>query len=140
MLPERAHAYQHTCQQFVDCVTQHMPEYCKRLKIHILLHLVDDMLDFGPTACYSTERYNIIHVYNVIRLYSYFRYESFNSLMRGQNICGNRHAPSRDIAKNFAVIEYLRLLGSGGVYNHDHGTRSVLFGLAWLPVSCITSI
>ena len=33
-----------------------MPEYAKRLKIHLILHLVDNIIDFGPTMCFNTER------------------------------------------------------------------------------------
>ena len=33
-----------------------MPEYSKRLKNHLMLHLVDSMLQFGPTSCFNTER------------------------------------------------------------------------------------
>ena len=34
-----------------------MPEYSKRLKTHLILHLVDSIVSFGPTQCYNTERY-----------------------------------------------------------------------------------
>lgn len=74
-----------------------MPVYSKRLKTHLVLHLVDNMTDFGPTECYNTERY-----------------EAFNSVVRAQNIYGNRHSPSKDIAYNFAVLQHLRFLCSGG--------------------------
>ena len=40
------------------------------------------------------------------------RCESFNSFIRNQNINGNRHAPSRDIAQSFAVMEYIRFICS----------------------------
>ena len=51
------------------------------------------------------------------------RYESFNSIMRARNIYGNKQAPSRDIATNLAMLEYLRYICSGGLY--DNGSRSV---------------
>lgn len=35
--------------------------------------------------------------------------------MRSKNIYANRAAPSRDIARNFAVLEHLRFLCAGGV-------------------------
>ena len=42
--------------------------------------------------------------------------------MRARNIYGNKQAPSRDIATNLAVLEYLRLnhlhyICSGGFYD-----------------------
>ena len=47
-------------QMFVDLITQYSPEYSKRLKVHILLHLADDIRDFGPSNVFNTERY-IVH-------------------------------------------------------------------------------
>ena len=43
-------------QHFVDTRTVCMQEYSKRSKVHLLLHLIDDIVQFGPTCCYSTER------------------------------------------------------------------------------------
>ena len=50
--------YQHrdTCQAFVETTQQYMPEFKSRLKVHILLHLVDCMAEFGPASCFNTER------------------------------------------------------------------------------------
>ena len=64
-----------------------------------------------------------IHVYidscvTIITL-NLIRFEAFNSLMRTQNVHGNRHAPSKDISHNFAVIEHLRFICSGGLYLQD---------------------
>jgi hypothetical protein len=77
-----------------------MPEYSRRLKTHLILHIVDSILDFGPTQGYNTERF-----------------ESFNSLVRTQNIFGNRQSPSRDIAFRFAVLQNLRYICSGGYFS-----------------------
>eukprot|EP00731_Ephydatia_muelleri_P019835 Em0012g660a len=44
-----------------------------KLKIHILLHLPDDMLQFGPASTFNTERC-----------------ESYNAAIRGRNIYANR--------------------------------------------------
>ena len=41
----------------------------KKLKTHLIL--VDSIIDFGPTQCYNTERYEMT-----------LRYEAFNSLIR----------------------------------------------------------
>ena len=38
--------------------------------------------------------------------------------MRLQNIFGNKQAPSRDIANHFAVVEHLRYICNGGIYNN----------------------
>ena len=31
-----------------------MPAYAKRLKVHLLLHLPEDILEFGSPACFNT--------------------------------------------------------------------------------------
>ena len=114
---DKVHYYRESCQQFMSCISSYMPEYSKRLKSHLVLHLVDHMCDFGPTDCYNTERYNIFShdCNNIIMLY--FSYEAFNGLMRAQIIFGNRHSPSKDICQNFAVLQYLRFICCGGYYN-----------------------
>ena len=49
--------YRHICQEFLASTAQYMPVYSKRLKTHLVLHLVDNMIDFGHTDCYNTERF-----------------------------------------------------------------------------------
>ena len=49
--------YRAVCQGFVNSIETHLPEWRKKLKIHLLLHLPDDMLMYGPTAAFNTERY-----------------------------------------------------------------------------------
>uniref|UniRef100_A0A1X7UZ35 Uncharacterized protein n=1 Tax=Amphimedon queenslandica TaxID=400682 RepID=A0A1X7UZ35_AMPQE len=91
--------WKNVCSEFVRVSVDYMPSYAKRLKTHLVLHLVDNILDFGPTQCYNTERY-----------------ESYNSLVRAQNIFGNRQSPSRDIATNFAVQQHLTFICSRGYF------------------------
>lgn len=116
LTPGRIREYETICLEFVQKTQQHMPEYSKRLKVHLLLHLVNCMEEFGPTSCYSTERY-----------------ESFNGFMRAQNIYGNRQAPSRDIAKNFAVLEHLKFICSDGYISDEFKCGSGLRQLYCLP-------
>jgi len=40
----------------VDTVKDCQPELLQKVKIHLLLHLVDNMLDFGPCSSFNTER------------------------------------------------------------------------------------
>ena len=44
------------CADFVSAVQQHAPEMLKKVKIHLILHLADDIRDFGPTSAFNTER------------------------------------------------------------------------------------
>ena len=45
------------CKDFVLSVKECCPQNLKKMKIHLLLHLVDDMCHFGPTSAFNTERY-----------------------------------------------------------------------------------
>ncbi|XP_064407340.1 uncharacterized protein LOC135352102 isoform X2 [Halichondria panicea] len=90
------------CKGFVDLVKEYNPQMLKKMKVHLLLHLVDDLCDFGPTAAFNTERC-----------------EAFNSLMREQKIFSNRRAPSRDIAVSFSTLEALRFVCSSGYYQSE---------------------
>ena len=62
-----------------------------------------------------------MHMY--IHNYYYYdhtiRYESFNSAVHLQNIFGNKQAPSRDIAKHFAVVEHLHYICNGGIFGNN---------------------
>ena len=51
--------------------------------------------------------------------YRKYRCESFNSSVRLQNIYGNKQAPSRDIANHFAIVEHLRYICGGGLFNSN---------------------
>lgn len=44
------------CQEFVDSAKKYCSELLQKVKVHLLLHLVDCMVDFGPCAAYNTER------------------------------------------------------------------------------------
>lgn len=44
------------CVDFVSAVQQHAPEMLKKVKVHLILHLADNIRDFGPTSAFNTER------------------------------------------------------------------------------------
>lgn len=44
------------CKEFVQAIKDNFPEYAKKVKIHLILHLVDCMISFGPTSAFNTER------------------------------------------------------------------------------------
>ena len=44
------------CQNFVDAVYSYKPEMLQKPKLHLLLHLAENMTEFGPTASFNTER------------------------------------------------------------------------------------
>ena len=47
--------------RFVEAIKFHKPSLLKKQKIHLLLHLIDNMVDFGPTSSFCTERLSNIH-------------------------------------------------------------------------------
>ena len=44
------------CQNFVCAVKRCFPELMNKPKIHYLLHLVDNMSEFGPCSAFSAQR------------------------------------------------------------------------------------
>ena len=44
------------CETFVKELYYAYPEFQKKVKIHLMLHLTDCMLGFGPTCGFNTER------------------------------------------------------------------------------------
>eukprot|EP00731_Ephydatia_muelleri_P035560 Em0136g7a len=74
------------CDMFAQAVKIHMPEMLQKHKVHPFLHIIPCMLQFGPTSEFCAERC-----------------ESFNASV---NVYGNHKSPSRDIAINFAHLQW----------------------------------
>ena len=55
--PTKAEECQLICTELVDSVMKNMPEMQYKLKIHLLLHLVECMHMFGPSSTFNAERY-----------------------------------------------------------------------------------
>lgn len=72
-------------------------EILRKIKLHILVHLEDDILAFVPLPGVSSERF-----------------ESFNAVFRHSAIHSNRQHLSRDIAQDCAGQERLKQIMSGG--------------------------
>ncbi|KAL5496712.1 hypothetical protein EMCRGX_G013056 [Ephydatia muelleri] len=98
--PENIALYNAICLDFMRAVDLHAPELKGKLKIHLILHLPENMLMFGPASTFNTERC-----------------ESFNGTIRAHNIYANRHAPSKDIATSFAIQQSMRFVCSGGHFD-----------------------
>lgn len=52
----KQHSYQLHCEEFLKVAKEFQPELLQKRKVHLLLHLVECMNDFGPTAGFNTER------------------------------------------------------------------------------------
>ena len=52
-----AEEFEEICSQFVATVKEAAPQMLQKAKIHLLLHLVYCMVEFGPCSGFNTERY-----------------------------------------------------------------------------------
>ena len=56
--------WQAICQSFVDSVNEFMPELIHKLKIHLVLHIPQCFMQYGPTAAFSAERKHACYTMN----------------------------------------------------------------------------
>ncbi|KAF9541558.1 hypothetical protein CPC08DRAFT_803425 [Agrocybe pediades] len=85
---------------FLDAFAELEPsKIIMKAKLHLLVHLPEDIRRFGPPIRYSTEVY-----------------ESFNRVFRLCSIYSNHQSPSRDIAFKFASMDRLKHILSGGLW------------------------
>ncbi|KAJ7801161.1 hypothetical protein B0H14DRAFT_3783975 [Mycena olivaceomarginata] len=70
-----------------------------KLKLHLLVHIPDNIRRFGPLIRWATEIY-----------------ESYNGVFRLCSIFSNRLAPSRDISTKFASMDRVKHFLSGGYW------------------------
>ena len=54
--------YKSICKHFVDLVGQYYPNFMKKPKFHLLLHLADNIVDFGPPSTFNTERCKLLNL------------------------------------------------------------------------------
>ncbi|KZV61485.1 hypothetical protein PENSPDRAFT_643337 [Peniophora sp. CONT] len=75
-----------------------------KYKLHVLAHIVDDIIRFGPVILYATELF-----------------ECWNAIFRLCSVYSNRISPSRDIAETVAGMERFRHQVSGGWWKDATG-------------------
>ncbi|XP_028418045.1 uncharacterized protein LOC114542821 [Dendronephthya gigantea] len=93
-------------EQTIECISEVHPEFMQKQKFHMLLHLQDDMRNYGPPIGFCTERF-----------------EAFNSIIRQLNIFSYRQASSKDIGEKFAKRHQLKFLISGGYWKNGSNRR-----------------
>ena len=54
--PSMRDEWSSVCKEFVDTVSRCQPNMLKKQKVHMMLHLVDCMEEFGPTSAFNSER------------------------------------------------------------------------------------
>ncbi|KAJ7690611.1 hypothetical protein B0H14DRAFT_2420329 [Mycena olivaceomarginata] len=82
-----------------------------KLKLHLLVHIPDDVRRFGPLIRWATEIY-----------------ESYNGVFRLCSIFSNRLAPSRDISTKFASMDRVKHFLSGGYWWDPESGRWIQSG------------
>ncbi|KAH6905394.1 hypothetical protein BKA70DRAFT_1387014 [Coprinopsis sp. MPI-PUGE-AT-0042] len=73
-----------------------------KVKLHVLTHLPQDIRRFGPAVRSSTEIF-----------------ECYNAIFRLCSVLSNHQAPSRDIARQFASMDRIKHILSGGYWKQD---------------------
>jgi hypothetical protein len=102
-----------------------------KAKLHLLVHLPEDIQNHGPAIRYETEVF-----------------ECFNAVFRLCSMLSNHQSPSHDIARKFSKMERVKHMLSGGYWalasgewvRAGPGIREVLAGhsiiqshLGWTP-------
>ncbi|KAJ7062516.1 hypothetical protein C8F01DRAFT_986105 [Mycena amicta] len=87
----------------------------QKMKIHLLPHIIEDAVRFGPPIRNSTEVF-----------------EGYNAVFRMCSILSNHQAPSRDIALKFASMDRVKHILSGGYWKD--GAKWVCAGPAVVDV------
>ncbi|KAJ6573348.1 hypothetical protein B0H10DRAFT_1927632 [Mycena sp. CBHHK59/15] len=73
-----------------------------KLKLHVLLHIIQDICRHSPAVRFSTKVF-----------------ECFNAIFRLFSVLSNHQAPSRDIAAKFADLDRVKHILSGGYWFQD---------------------
>jgi hypothetical protein len=84
---------------FLNQIIQDSGQWVNKPKFHILLHLPDSILRFGPACLFATEKF-----------------ESYNGILRNASIHSNRQSPGQDIAITFSNYNSFRQILSSGFF------------------------
>ncbi|KAH7316379.1 hypothetical protein B0J17DRAFT_634134 [Rhizoctonia solani] len=79
-----------------------------KMKLHILVDLVEDIRNHGPAVWFSTEVF-----------------ECYNGVFRMCSVLSNHQAPSQDIARKMIELERFRHIASGGYWETKDGVERV---------------
>lgn len=82
-----------------------------KIKLHVLVHLPEDIRRFGPSIIFATEIF-----------------ECFNAIFRMCSILSNHLSPSRDIAQTLGDMERFKHMVSGGWWKDSESGHFVRAG------------
>jgi hypothetical protein len=91
---------------FLHYLIKSNAQWINKPKFHMLTHLAESILRFGPAPLFATEKF-----------------ESYNGILRNASTHSNRLAPGRDIAIKFSNFHSLKSILSGGVL-YDQQTQT----------------
>ncbi|KAA1123802.1 hypothetical protein PGTUg99_020863 [Puccinia graminis f. sp. tritici] len=92
--------------EFLYHLIRSTAQWVNKPKLHMLLHLAESILRFGPAALFSTEKF-----------------ESYNGVLRKASVHSNKQAPGRDLAVAFDSYSSLKFILSGGsIYDRSNDT------------------
>ncbi|OAV86382.1 hypothetical protein PTTG_29941 [Puccinia triticina 1-1 BBBD Race 1] len=98
MVKYQLHLIDHI-RKFLYFLVRSTAQWVNKPKIHMLLHLMDSVLRFGPPPLYATEKF-----------------EGYNSILQNASIHSNRQSPGKDIGVIFGDYHNVRQLVSGGYF------------------------
>jgi hypothetical protein len=84
---------------FLNNIIQDSAQWVNKAKFHMLLHLPESIIRFGPACLFATEKF-----------------ESYNGILRNASIHSNRQSPGQDIAITFSNYHSFRQIISGGFF------------------------
>jgi hypothetical protein len=84
---------------FLNQIVEDSAQWVNKAKFHMLLHLPESILRFGPASLFATEKF-----------------ESYNGILRNASIHSNRQSPGQDIAITFSNYHSFRQIISGGFF------------------------
>ena len=56
------------CSDFAKAIKDHFPDF-QEVKMHLLLHLIQGMIDFGLSSAFNTERYVTLCVLCILNIH-----------------------------------------------------------------------
>ncbi|KAH7322029.1 hypothetical protein B0J17DRAFT_621410 [Rhizoctonia solani] len=91
----------------LDAFAQFNPrKIISKMKLHLLVHLEEDIRNHGPAVRFSTEVF-----------------ECYNGVFRMCSVLSNHQAPSQDIARKMIDLERFRHIACGGYWETETGVE-----------------